>query len=154
MAIKKIKSFTIDHRVLEPGLYVSREDGGIITYDMRTRKPNTGDLMSNSTMHSFEHMFATFIRNSEIGSKVVYFGPMGCQTGFYLVVRRHGGEPSDDTVVSVMRRVLNEIIVHTGPVFGASEIECGNYRNLSLKAAQDEAVRFLAVLSDGLKEYK
>ena len=85
--MERIKSFTINHNILKPGFYISRKDGEIVTYDLRTRKPNAGDYMSNSAMHSVEHMFATCVRNSEIADDVVYFGPMGCQTGFYLVVR-------------------------------------------------------------------
>ena len=75
--MNRIKSFTINHNLLMPGFYISREDGDVITYDLRTRKPNAGDYMDNATMHSLEHMFATYIRNSEMGNEVVYFGPMG-----------------------------------------------------------------------------
>ena len=85
--VTRITSFSINHDVLLPGLYVSRVDDDVTTYDMRTRRPNTGDLMDNSTMHSLEHMFATYIRNGDLKDSVVYFGPMGCQTGFYLLVR-------------------------------------------------------------------
>ena len=85
--IQKIASFQVDHTVLEPGIYVSRVDGDITTFDLRTRKPNTDSLITPSTMHTLEHMFATFIRNSSIAENVVYFGPMGCQTGFYLLTR-------------------------------------------------------------------
>ena len=82
MEIQRIKSFEIDHDILIPGFYISRGDGDITTYDMRTRRPNMGDYMSDLTMHSVEHMFATYIRNSEISANEIYFGPMGCQTGF------------------------------------------------------------------------
>ena len=75
--MKKIASFTVDHTVLETGIYVSRIDGDITTYDLRTRKPNSGDVMDHSTMHTLEHMFATYVRNSEIADDVIYFGPMG-----------------------------------------------------------------------------
>ena len=87
MEIQRITSFSIDHNVLVPGFYISRVDGNIVTYDLRTRRPNAGDYMTNSAMHSVEHLFATYIRNSEMGPDVVYFGPMGCQTGFYLLVK-------------------------------------------------------------------
>lgn len=141
-SVKKIKSFTINHDKLLPGLYVSRVDGDITTYDMRTRRPNTGDLMDNSAMHSFEHMFATYIRNGVLGSDVVYFGPMGCQTGFYLLVRN----AENDTVLAVIRSTLERILAHEGPVFGASARECGNYINLNLESAKAEARRYLAEL--------
>ena len=85
--IQRITSFSINHDKLLPGLYVNRVDGDVTTYDMRTRRPNTDDLMDNSTMHSLEHLFATYIRNGALSSQIVYFGPMGCQTGFYLLVR-------------------------------------------------------------------
>ena len=140
--ITKITSFTVDHTKIVPGIYVSRIDGDITTYDMRTRRPNCGDYMDNVTMHSFEHMFATYVRNSPIADKVIYFGPMGCQTGFYLLTR----DVDNGTVLNVTRDVLKKIISHTGSMFGESEIECGNYRNLSVKAAVIEAEKYLAVL--------
>ena len=100
--MKKIESLKVDHRVLDPGIYVSRTDGDVTTYDLRTRKPNTGDLVDNATIHSLEHMFATFIRNSEISEDVIYFGPMGCQTGFYLLV----SNASNEKVLAVIIKVL------------------------------------------------
>ena len=129
--VTRITSFSINHDVLLPGLYVSRVDGDVTTYDMRTRRPNTGDLMDNSTMHSLEHMFATYI-----------FGPMGCQTGFYLLVRN----ADNAEVLRQVRLTLMKILAHEGPVFGASSRECGNYRNLSLAAAKTEAKRYLSEL--------
>lgn len=141
--MERIKSFTINHNLLTPGFYVSREDGDIITYDLRTRKPNAGDYMSNSTMHSVEHMFATIVRNSEISDDVVYFGPMGCQTGFYLVVRKQ--EPKK--VFEVTKKVLEEILAYNGPVYGASAIECGHYENLDLNEAHVECKKYLDVLN-------
>lgn len=126
--VTRITSFSINHDVLLPGLYVSRMDGDVTTYDMRTRRPNTGDLMDNSTMHSLEHMFATYIRNGDLKDSVVYFGPMGCQTGFYLLVRN----ADNAEVLRQVRLTLMKILAHEGPVFGASSRECGNYRNLSL----------------------
>lgn len=142
MEIQKIQSFTVDHDKLEPGLYISRVDGTVTTYDLRTRKPNAGDYMDNLTMHSVEHLFATYIRSSSIGSKVLYFGPMGCQTGFYLLV----DSTPKEQVLEAIEAVLRQIIAHTGPVFGAVRKECGNYRNLNLEAAQLECRRYLQVL--------
>ena len=137
--MKQIKSFQVNHDFIEPGVYVSRIDGDILTIDMRTRKPNNDDYMDNLTMHSFEHMFATLVRFSKKGSQIVYFGPMGCQTGFYLLVRNMDIKESHALIVDV----LNEIIAYKGEVFGSTRIECGNYKNLDLKSAQDEAKRFL-----------
>lgn len=85
--MERIASFSVDHDKIETGIYVSRIDGDIITYDLRTRKPNGDDYIDDVTMHSVEHMMATYLRNSDIGSRVIYFGPMGCRTGFYLLVR-------------------------------------------------------------------
>ena len=142
--MEKIKSFQINHNILEPGFYISREDGDIITYDLRTRKPNAGNYMDNATMHSLEHMFATIVRNSDISEKVIYFGPMGCQTGFYLLVK----EVAPIEVFEKTKQVLKDILAYEGPVFGASAIECGNYRNLSLTLAHEEAKKYLEVLNN------
>ena len=140
--IKKITSFTVDHRFITPGIYVSRIDGDITTYDLRTRRPNCGDYMDDSTMHSMEHMFATYIRNSSISDKVIYFGPMGCQTGFYLLIRN----ADHAEVHREMMQILRLIIDHEGDIFGCSEIECGNYRTLSVDNAKAEAARYLEYL--------
>ena len=109
--MNRIKSFEINHNVLTPGFYISREDGDVITYDLRTRKPNAGDYMDNATMHSLEHMFATYVRNSEMSEDVVYFGPMGCQTGFYLLVR---DRRSPKEVFEMTKKVLRQTIDHEG----------------------------------------
>ena len=140
--IAKITSFTVDHTKITPGIYTSRIDGDIATYDLRTRRPNAGDYMSDLTMHSVEHMFATYVRNSEIADNVIYFGPMGCQTGFYLLVR----DTAKEKVLEVTKSVLKQIVSHDGPMFGESEIECGNYRCLSVEAAKKEAAEYLSVL--------
>ena len=139
----RIASFSVDHDVIDVGIYVSRIDGDVTTYDLRTRRPNMGDYMDNLTMHSVEHMFATFVRSSEISDRVIYFGPMGCQTGFYLLVR----DADKSEVLSVVKNVLKKIIEHDGEMFGATRKECGNYKNLDLKAAKDECARYLAVLN-------
>ena len=140
--MERISSFCADHTKIVPGIYKARIDGDITTYDLRTRKPNNGDYMDNSTMHTFEHMFATYIRNSAIKENVIYFGPMGCQTGFYLLIRN----AKDSEVSDIIKDVLKKIIGHTGAVFGASEIECGNYKSLDLSKAAEEAKKYLAVL--------
>ena len=147
---KKIASFTVDNDYIDEGIYVSRIDGDIVTYDMRTRKPNKGDYMDNLTMHSVEHMFATYIRSSEIGADVIYFGPMGCQTGFYLLVR--GRENSE--VLTAVISTLEAIISHTGEMFGASRVECGNYLNLDLSAARKECHRYLSALKSREQNFK
>lgn len=143
MEISKITSFTVDHRILDPGIYVSRVDGDITTYDLRMRKPNTGDLVDNATLHSIEHMFATYIRNSSIKDEVIYFGPMGCQTGCYLLIRN----ADNAKVLEIVKEVLTRIINHDGEMFGCSEIECGNYRNLDVNLAKEEAKKYLDILN-------
>ncbi len=140
--MKRITSFEIDHKILDPGFYISRKDGSITTYDLRTRKPNNNDYMDNVTMHTVEHMFATFARNSEYSDKIIYFGPMGCQTGFYLLT----DSMNDDDVFDLTRKILRQIINHDGEVFGASETECGNYKTLDLAKAKEECIKYSAVL--------
>ena len=130
--MERITSFCVDHDKIGKGIYVSRIDGDITTYDMRTRIPNAGEYMDNVTMHSVEHMFATYVRNSAIGERVIYFGPMGCRTGFYLLVRDTPKEVVRDTVLDV----LQKIVAHEGAMFGQSRKECGNYRELELSAAK------------------
>ena len=140
--MERIQSFCVDHDLITEGIYISRIDGDITTFDMRTRVPNMGDYMDNLTMHSVEHMFATYIRNSEIGDRVIYFGPMGCRTGFYLLTR--DVEPA--TVVEQILAVLEKIAYHSDRMFGDERKECGNYRELSLDAARIEAARYLNIL--------
>lgn len=140
--MERITSFSVDHDKIKEGMYISRIDGDIITYDLRTRVPNMGDYMDNLTMHSVEHLCATFLRNSEIKDKIIYFGPMGCQTGFYLLVR--DTEPSK--VQEVLMNALCGIAEYYGKIPGADRKECGNYRNLSLEAGKAECIRYLNVL--------
>ena len=142
--MEQIKSFQINHNILEPGFYISREDDDVITYDLRTRKPNSGDYMSNAAMHSLEHMFATYARNSEESENIIYFGPMGCQTGFYFLVK----EMAPVEVFELTIEILEDILAYEGPVFGASAIECGNYANLDLALAKEEAAKYLEVLNN------
>ena len=137
--MNKITSFTVDHTKLDKGIYISRIDDDVVTYDLRMRKPNTDDLISNAAMHSLEHMFATVIRNSRISDKVIYFGPMGCQTGFYLLVRSDNHKENID----IIRETLEKIIAYDGEMPGNSKVECGNYRNLDLTLAKEEAEMYL-----------
>ena len=148
--MNRIQSFNVDHDFIEKGMYISRIDGDITTYDMRTRKPNMGDYMDNVTMHSVEHMFATYIRNSAIGDSVIYFGPMGCRTGFYLLVR----DLSPETVLKETLSALENIARHDGEMFGNTRKECGNYRELDLDAAKKEAKAYLEVLKGSKVDFK
>lgn len=148
--INRIASFSVDHDFITAGIYVSRIDGDVTTYDLRTRKPNCNSYMDNLTMHSVEHMFATYIRNSLIKDDVIYFGPMGCQTGFYLLVRNADNE----TVFSVVCDTLEKIIGHDGKIFGKSRKECGNYENLDLDAAKKECRKYLKALRENTARFE
>ena len=149
-AMRRIASFSVDHDLITEGIYISRIDDDVTTYDMRTRVPNAGDYMDNLTMHSLEHLFATFIRSSVIGERVVYFGPMGCQTGFYLLVRNS----DDEQTLAVVKDVLAKIADYEGEMPGGTRRECGNYRNLDVGAARVEAERYLDVLSNKTIDFK
>ena len=140
--MERIASFTVDHDKIMPGMYISRIDGDITTFDLRTRRPNMGSYMSTRTMHSVEHMLATYIRNGEIGDKVFYFGPMGCQTGFYLLTR----DVAPERVRKALLTALRSVLTHTGPMFGNTRKECGNYENLSVEDAKNECATYIIAL--------
>ena len=142
--MNKIASFTVDHTILEEGIYISRIDGDITTYDLRTKKPNTNDLMDNETMHTLEHMLATFLRNGEISEKIIYFGPMGCQTGFYLLIRNAENQETKRVLIKALKDTIN----HNGEVFGNSAVECGNHKTLKLEKAKKEAESYLKILEN------
>ena len=147
--MKKIASFTVNHDTLTEGIYVSRIDGDVTTYDLRTRVPNSGDYMDNLAMHSVEHMLATFLRNGKIADKIIYFGPMGCQTGFYLLVRDADNAETLTALISAL-----EATISADEMFGQSRIECGNYENLSLDAAKRECERYLSVLKSKINDFE
>lgn len=143
--MKKIRSFQVDHRFLKVGIYISRTDGDVVTYDLRFCKPNTGVVLDNVTMHTIEHQLATFVRNSDIADEVLYFGPMGCQTGFYLLVR--DGVHSEK-VLETVKDILQKTLDYEGEVFGATEIECGNYKTLNLECAKVACRKYLDCIRD------
>ncbi len=142
--MRKIASFQVDHDVLTPGLYVSRVDGDVVTYDIRMKRPNAGDYLDNAAMHTIEHLFATYARNSAHASDVVYVGPMGCRTGFYLLLRdRVSSQAALDLVLDSFRFVAG----YEGEIPGAAaSAECGNYREHDLAHAKREAAQLLKVL--------
>ena len=148
--MKTIASFTVNHDTLKEGMYISRIDGDITSFDLRTRTPNAGDYMSNLTMHSVEHLFAPFVRNSEIKDSVIYFGPMGCQTGFYLLTK----DVPDEKVLEITMDILGKIISYDGEMPGSSAVECGNYRNLNTDAARLECAGYLEVLKNKVNDFK
>lgn len=133
--MERIASFTIDHNVLVPGLYLSRRDGSVVTFDLRFKKPNTGDLLTNAEMHSVEHVIATFLRNSEDKDAVVYFGPMGCQTGFYFLFDNERLIVED--AIDLLKDVFAKAAGYDGEMPGKSPRECGNYVNLDVALARN-----------------
>ena len=142
--MKQITSFTINHDYLKPGMYISRVDGDVITYDLRMKLPNNpaGDYLEDNALHTFEHLFATYVRNTPLSDGVVYVGPMGCRTGFYLLTR--GLTPGQALELTV--ESFRFMAAFEGTVPGASEVECGNYRDMDLPAAKAEAAAMLPVL--------
>lgn len=144
--MERIASFSVDHTKLRPGMYVSRVDGDIVTYDLRFKRPNTGDLLSNAQLHSAEHLFATLLRNSEQKDAVVYFGPMGCQTGFYLLI--DGSKLDRQGAIWLMRQVCDQGALYRGEMPGKSELECGNYRNLDVDLARELCAYYGQILKN------
>lgn len=142
--MNKIASFTVDHDVLEKGMYVSRIDGDIVTYDLRFVKPNTPPFLENPALHSLEHLFATYARNSKYADNVVYFGPMGCRTGFYLIVR----DLSNKDTIELVRETLRQGIEHQGELPGAQRKECGNYLDHDVEGAKKLMNDYLDVIKD------
>ena len=148
--MERIASFTVDHTVLVPGLYLSRRDGTTVTFDLRFKKPNTGDLLSNAELHSVEHVIATLLRNSPQKDAVIYFGPMGCQTGFYFLF--DGEKLSNANAVRLLQRVFTAAAKFDGPMPGASARECGNYRNLDVELARRCCAYYADVIADWSEE--
>lgn len=142
--MEKIASFQVDHTVLQKGMYISRTDGDIVTYDIRTRRPNIEEVMDNASIHTVEHLFATFVRNSPHKDSIIYFGPMGCRTGFYFLVRN---TVSHEQAVELTAQAFAFIASYEGEIPGVSAVECGNYRDHSLSGAKAEAAAFLPVIS-------
>ena len=143
--MKKIASFQINHDVLEKGMYISRIDGDIITYDIRMKKPNGGDYFTMSAAHTLEHLFATYARNSKHGDKVVYVGPMGCRTGFYLLVR---DEITHTEAIALVKESMAFAAEFEGEIPGSTKIECGNYLDHDLEGAKALAADMRSVLKN------
>lgn len=153
--MKKIESFTVDHIKLEKGLYVSRVDhlGGevVTTYDLRMKKPNR-ETLENDAIHTLEHLVATYVRNDpEFCDKIVYFGPMGCLTGMYLLV--HGTYTSEE-ILPLVRRAFEFVLSYEGEIPGVSEVECGTYKLHSLEKAKKEAKAYLDALENPNLKYE
>lgn len=147
--MKTIASFTVDHDKLEKGMYVSRIDGDVVTYDIRMKKPNEGDYLSNGAMHTFEHLFATYARNSDVSDRVIYVGPMGCRTGFYLLLR---DTVSRSRALGLVKEAFKFIADFDGEIPGSRRKECGNYLEHDLVGAKVTARDMLCVLDNWTDE--
>lgn len=146
--MKTIASFTIDHMRLLPGIYVSRKDtaetGIVTTFDIRMTRPNFEPVMNTAEIHTIEHLGATFLRNHpDYASRILYFGPMGCRTGFYLLL---AGDFESEDILPLMKEMFAFIRDFSGPIPGASAKECGNYLDMNLPMAKYQANRFMDCL--------
>ena len=142
--MERIASFCVDHTTLRPGMYLSRQDGAVRTWDIRMKRPNQGDYLSPAAAHTIEHLFATYARNSRFGKGVVYVGPMGCLTGFYLLTQGL----SDAEALELTAEAFVWMAGYDGPIPGASEKECGNYRLMDLPAARAACAAMVPVLQN------
>ena len=148
--MEKIASFQVDHTKLLPGMYLSRRDGEVTTFDLRFKKPNTGDLLTNAEMHSVEHVIATLLRNSHAKDAVIYFGPMGCQTGFYFLFDSR--KLTGTEAVDLVKEVFAAGAAWEGPMPGKSAVECGNYINLDTALARAQCTYYSDVIRDWTAE--
>ena len=142
--MKKIASFTVDHNKIDKGMYISRIDGDVVTYDVRMKKPNGGDYLPYAAAHTIEHLFATFARNTKWADDIVYVGPMGCRTGFYFLTR---DTVSYQDAISTVYNSMNFVKDFEGEIPGTSAEECGNYKEHDLVGAKEIASDMAAVLS-------
>ena len=141
--MQKIKSFQVNHDVLEKGMYVSRIDGDVVTYDIRMKLPNGGDYLDVNSAHTFEHLFATYARNSRFGEYVIYVGPMGCQTGFYFLTR---DTLSHQDAIALVQESMRFIRDYEGEIPGNTAKECGNYKAHDLMGAKQLGATMYEVL--------
>ena len=146
--MEKIASFTIDHIKLQPGVYVSRKDRigteTVTTFDLRVTSPNDEPVMNTAEIHAMEHLGATYLRNApEWQDRVIYFGPMGCRTGFYLLL---AGDLTSEEILPLLRGCFRFMAEYEGEIPGASARDCGNYLDLNLPMANYWAKRYLALL--------
>ena len=147
--MKKIASFTVDHDKVGKGMFISRIDGDVITYDIRMKIPNAGDYIPYAAAHTIEHLFATFARNSGVADEVIYVGPMGCRTGFYFLTR---DSVSQKEAIEVVRESMKFIAGYEGDIPGVSRKECGNYLEHDLATAKEIAADMASVLENWSEE--
>ncbi len=147
--MKQIASFTVNHDKLEKGMYLSRIDGDVVTYDIRMKKPNGGEYLTNGALHTFEHLFATYARNSRFAESVIYVGPMGCRTGFYFLLR---DSVSRAEAIALVQESFAFIRDFEGEIPGSKRWECGNYLEHDLPGAKSVAEDMLRVLKNWTPE--
>ena len=152
--MKKIDSFQINHLKLLPGIYVSRKDkcgeSWITTFDIRITRPNVEPVMNTAEIHTLEHVGATFLRNHKTDlEKIIYFGPMGCRTGFYLLM---SGDYASSDIIGLIRGMFEFIRTFDGDIPGATAHDCGNYLDQNLEMAKFYAARFLDEVISGIDE--
>ena len=140
-----VSSFSVNHDTLEMGMYISRIDGDIVTYDIRMKKPNAGDYLSNGAVHTFEHLLATCMRSGELADSVVYIGPMGCRTGFYLLLRN---TVSHEDAIRLVKGSFSFVAAFEGEIPGSRRQECGNYLEHDLPEAKSVSLDMLSVLEN------
>ena len=141
--MERIASFSVDHDLIEKGMYISRIDGDVVTYDIRMKKPNGGDYLGTGEMHTIEHLFATYARNSRWSEAVLYIGPMGCRTGFYMLLRN---SVSKEDALALVLEAMDFIAGFEGSIPGSTRKECGNYLEHDLPAARKSAKEMADVL--------
>ena len=149
MELKRIASFEVNHNVLERGIYISRIDKDITTYDIRMKLPNKNDYLATAAMHTIEHIVATFVRNSAYSDRIIYFGPMGCRTGFYFLTR---DSVSYEDAISIVYSSMNFVKDFEGEIPGTTAEECGNYKEHDLEGAKEIAADMAEVLSNWNEE--
>lgn len=144
--MKQIMSFTINHDFLKPGMYISRVDGDVVTYDIRMKLPNNpeGDYLEDNALHTLEHLFATYVRNTSFSDEIVYVGPMGCRTGFYFLTR---DTLSGADAIRLVQETLQFVLDFSGDIPGGKRQECGNYLAHDLDGAKQIAREMQPVLA-------
>ena len=150
--METIKCFTVDHKRLLPGVYVSRKDSTghdvVTTFDIRMTRPNFEPVMNTAEIHTLEHLGATFLRNhEEWGDKIIYFGPMGCRTGFYLLL---AGDYESEDIISLLREMFEFVCHFEGEIPGAAPEACGNYLDQNLPMAKYLAEKYLEHVLTGI----
>ena len=143
--MERIASFCVDHTKLDRGMYLSRQDGDVLTWDIRMKKPNHGDYLSTGAAHTLEHLFATYARNSAFQDSVIYVGPMGCRTGFYFLTR---DTVSGADAIRLVQETLQYVLDFTGEIPGGKRQECGNYLAHDLEGAKAMAREYQPILTN------